>query len=105
MKNKNRPKLTADNPQMLVTNISHITNQVDELSAVVKINNPSKILVTESWPSPNIPDSIISIGNTYNSFQPDKPTPGCGILAYIKSDLSAKRLFEVEEEGKETLRL
>jgi hypothetical protein len=76
---------------------------VDELFAVVAINNPSVILVTESWLSSDISDSIINIGNTYNSFRLDRPTPGGGILAYIKSDLPAKRLPELEEEGKEAL--
>ena len=33
----------------------------------------------------------------------DRPTPGGGILAYIKSDLPAKHLPELEEEGKEAL--
>jgi hypothetical protein len=76
---------------------------VDELSAVVAINNPSVILVTESWLSSDIPDSIINIGNTYNLYRLDRPTPGGGILAYIKSDLTAKRLPELEKEGKEAL--
>ena len=78
---------------------------MDELSAVVTINNPSVVLVTESLLSSDIPDSIIHIGNTYNSYRLDRPTPGGGILAYVKSDLPAKRLPELEEEGKETLRL
>jgi hypothetical protein len=90
-------------PSLFVTNACHIANKVDELSAVVAINNPSVILVTESWLSSDIPDSIINIGNTYNSYRLDRPTPGGGILAYIKSDLPAKRLPELEEEGKEAL--
>ena len=90
-------------PSLFVTNAYHIANKVDELSAVVAINNPSVILVTESWLSSDIPDSIINIGNTYNSYRLDRPTPGGGILAYIKSDLPAKRLPELEEERKEAL--
>ncbi|CAB4037505.1 Hypothetical predicted protein, partial [Paramuricea clavata] len=90
-------------PSLFVTNACHIANKVDELSAVVAINNPSVILVTESWLSSDIPDSIINIGNTYNSYRLDRPTQGGGILAYIKSDQPAKRLPELEEEGKEAL--
>ena len=61
---------------------------MDELSAVVAINNSSVILVTESWLSSDIPDSIINIGNTYNSYRLDKPTPGGGILARKRSALA-----------------
>jgi hypothetical protein len=56
-------------PSLFVTNACHIANKVDELSAVVAINNPCVILVTESWLSSDIPNSIINIGNTYNSYQ------------------------------------
>ncbi len=66
---------------------------MDELSAVL----------ANCWLSFDTPDSIIYIGNTYNSYRLDRPTPGGGILAYIKSDLPAKRLPELEEEGKEAL--
>ncbi|CAB4032696.1 Hypothetical predicted protein [Paramuricea clavata] len=68
-------------PSFFVTNACHIANKVDELSAVVAINNSSVILVTDSWLSSDIPDSIINIGNTYNSYRLDRHTPGGGILA------------------------
>ena len=90
-------------PSLFVTNACHITNKVDELSVITAINKPSVVVVTESWLSSDTPDTIINIGNSYNSYRLDRPTPGGGVLAYIKSDLPAKRLSELEEEGKEVL--
>ena len=48
-------------------------------------------------------DTIINIGNFYKSYRLDRPTPGGGVLAYIKTDLPTKRLSELEEERNEVL--
>ncbi len=42
-------------PSILLTNICHVSNKVDELSAVVELNNPSLVMVTESWLNEDIP--------------------------------------------------
>ena len=78
-------------------------NKVDELSGVVAINDPTVALITESWLSADIPDSTINIGDKHSSFRLDRPTPGGGVLAYIRSDLPASRLSVLEEEGREVL--
>ena len=81
-------------PSLHVTNVCHILNKVDELSGIAAINKPSVVLITESWLSPNIPDNVINIRNTYNAHRHDRSTPGGGVLAKIDSNIPVIRLPE-----------
>ncbi len=45
-------------PSLLVTNMCYILNKVEELGTVVELNNPSLVIVTESWLETSIPDLI-----------------------------------------------
>ena len=80
-----------------------ITNKIDELYGVVANNNPAVVMITESWLSPNIPDSAMMIGNEYAIFRRDRPTPGGGVLAYVHQSIPASRLTTAEEDDKEVL--
>ena len=59
----------------------YFQNKVTELCGVVAINNPSFVLITESWLDSSIPDSGVTIGDSYNIYRKDRPTTGGGILA------------------------
>ena len=90
-------------PSFFLSNVCHITNKVDELSGVVSVNDPSVVMITESWLSTNIPDSAVMIGNNYNIFRLDRRTPGGGVLAYVNTCIPVERISNLEEEGKEVL--
>ena len=47
------------------------------------MNNPSLIIIIESWLHSNIPDAAVEISNKFNAYRRDRPTPGGGILARV----------------------
>jgi hypothetical protein len=87
----------------MLTNACHITNKIDELYGVVTNNNPEVVMVTESWLSPSIPDSAMTIGNEYTMFRRDRSTPGGGVLAYVHQSIPVSRLTTAEVDDKEVL--
>ena len=104
VKNVESPaNLSSVCPTFFLSNVCHISNKIDELSGIVSINNPSVIMVTETWLSKNIPVAVIKIGNNYEIFRLDRDTLGGGILAYISSYIRVERLTHLEETGKEVL--
>ena len=90
-------------PSLLLSNVCHISNKVDELQSVMLLNSASVAIITESWLNPQIPDSIIDLGNNYRSYCLDRPTPGGGVLAYVSFYLPTTCLTELEENGKEVI--
>ena len=81
----------------------HISNKVDDLHAIVEMNSPSLIMITESWQNTNIPDSDISIGRMFNTYRRDRPTPGGGVLAYVNACIPTTCLKNLEEDNREVL--
>ena len=90
-------------PSFFLSNVCHITNKVDELSGVISVNDPSVVMITESWLSENIHDSAVEIGNNYNIFRLDRRTSGGGVLAYINKRIPVECITNLEEEGKDVL--
>ena len=52
-----------------------------ELSGIAVVNNPSLIIIAESWLNSNIPDAAVEISRKFNAHRRDRPTPGGGVLA------------------------
>ncbi len=90
-------------PSLFITNACHVMNRVTELCGVAGINNPTLMLITESWLDSSIPDSGVDIGNNYSIYRKDRPTLGGGILAYIHKNISTTRLYDLEEDDKEVM--
>ena len=90
-------------PSLLLTNICHVLNKVDELSVVVEQNKPSLVMVTESWLRSTIPDSAVNIGSNFASYRRDRPTSGGGLLAYVHKSIPTTRLQNLEESDKEVI--
>ena len=74
-------------PSLLLSNVCHISNKVDELQGVAEINNASIAIVTESWLTSETPSSSISIGENEDKevlwlklFPPRLPRPFSFIL-------------------------
>ena len=63
---------------------------------VAAINNPTLMLITESWLGSSIPDSGVDIGDNYSIYRKDRPTPGGGILAYVYKNMSTTHLYDLE---------
>jgi hypothetical protein len=66
--NQARNKFRSNMPTILLTNICHISDTVDHLHAIVEMNSPSLIMITESWLNTDIPDSAINIGRMFNTY-------------------------------------
>ena len=90
-------------PSMLVTNVCHVTNKVDELCGVIAVIAPSLILITESWLDTTIPDSAVRIRKKFTMYRRDRPTPDGGILAYVNTTIPTTRLFNLEAQDKEVI--
>ncbi|XP_046841918.1 deoxynucleoside triphosphate triphosphohydrolase SAMHD1-like [Xenia sp. Carnegie-2017] len=78
-------------PTIMLKNACHITNKIDELQGVVMNDGPEVVLITESWLSPNIPDTAISINDEYKIFRKDRPTLGRGVLTYVHQSIAVSR--------------
>lgn len=99
----NQPSESTSVPSFFLSNVCHITNKVDELTAVVSIDDPSVVMVTESWLSAEVPDLSVKVGDKYNMFRHDRHSPGGGVIAYVNKSLSVERMVDLEEENKEVI--
>lgn len=95
-------KQCISTPSFFLSNVCHITNKVDELFGVLSVNDPTVVMITESWLSTSVPDSLVNIRD-YNLFRLDRTTPGGGVLAYVNSCIPVERLLNLEVEGNEVL--
>ena len=70
-------------PSLLLTNVNHITNKLDELFLLVSQYRVVDIIsITETWLTENIADSFVTLRN-YSLFRHDRKSgAGGGILLY-----------------------
>ena len=88
---------------MLSANVRGIAKKVDEIQQVAELNNVNAICITETWLSPNVPDSSVAIPG-YNLFRKDRlNTTGGGVCIYLNSTIPCKRLEQCNEEGIESV--
>ena len=81
---------------LLISNVCSLASKIDELSAVVSINQVDMVCITETWLSTTIPNTAISLSN-FNLFRNDRfVSSGGGICAYISSRIYCKRLRNFE---------
>jgi hypothetical protein len=65
-------------PTILSANVRSLPKKVDEIEQITLLNSVGAICITETWLSPEIPDSSISI-HGYNLFRRDRiEAPGGG---------------------------
>ncbi len=72
---------------MYYCNARSILPKFDELSAINSLHSPDIICIVESWLSPDISDSELSLPG-FSIFRRDRNRHGGGILVYVKSTLS-----------------
>ena len=90
-------------PKDSPNDVCHILNKVDDLHAIVDLNNPSLIMITESWLNINVPDSVVRIGSMFNIYRRDRLITGGGILAYVNVNVPTTHPKNLEEDNKEVL--
>ena len=89
-------------PTVLSANVRGIVKKVDEIQEVAEYNNANAICITETWLSPNVPDSVVVIPG-YNLFRKDRLiTTGGGVCIYLNNTIPCKRLDQCNEEGIES---
>lgn len=86
--------MTFSLPSVLMTNVNHMLNKLDELFVIINEFCPDIIALTETWLNENITNSVCNITG-YSIVRHDRlHGSGGGILLYIKNDLQFKRLNE-----------
>lgn len=72
---------------MLLTNVNHLLNKLDELSIVASSINPDIIAVTETWLNIEIADSVCSLPS-YSIIRRDRINGlGGGVMLYVRNGL------------------
>ena len=72
-------------PSVIYANIGSISIEIDELRAIVSVNNPSLVCLTETWLSTNIPDSACDL-SVFICFRNDRQlSQGGGVCVYVKA--------------------
>ena len=81
-----------DIPTILSANVRSLPKKVDEIEQIALLNSVGAICITETWLSPEIPDSSISIPG-YNLFRRDRiEAPGGGVCVYVDQNIPCKLL-------------
>lgn len=76
-------------PSLLLSNVNHVLNKLDELFLLVSEYSFDIIAITESWLTEHVPDSLVTLRN-YTLFRRDRTSgAGGGIMCYIRNDITA----------------
>ena len=86
-----------DIPVILSTNVRVLTNKVDEIQQILELNSVSAICITETWLSPNVPDSCIAIPGC-NLFCKDRITTGGGVCINLDHKMPCKFLESCNQD-------
>ncbi len=76
---------------MILSNLRSISNKFDEVSLKIGVHRPDVAIFTESWLSPDVPDSALSI-TSYTLCRKDRSRNGGGIITYISERYSYRIL-------------
>ena len=94
---------TYDIPTMLFSNVRALVKKVDEIQQIAKLNFAGVICITESWLSPDIPDSCVSISG-YNMFRKDRiGTSGGGVCVFLDHKIPCNLLKSCDQSEVESI--
>ena len=88
---ENPPKTNIDRIKILYTNDDSLPNKLTELQAIVKIENPHIVIVTEIHPkniATDIEDSEIQLDN-FTIYRSSNSKDSRGTVIYVSKDISA----------------
>ena len=86
-------------PSLLLTNVNHILNKLDELTIIVNNNKPDIVAITETWLSDDISDSVCGLPG-YSVIRRDRQSGiGGGVMFYIHNSLIYRKLVNVSDSN------
>ena len=89
-------------PSLFLANVRSLTNKLDDFEAVVRLNHPDIVCLTETWLSDDVPSEAVSIDG-YDFFRKDRNRQGGGLACYVRSGLPCTRLQSYEVSGLQTM--
>ena len=82
----------ASIPSVVYANIRSVTSKIDELQAVVSINNPYIVCLTKTWLNSNIPNSACDL-TVFICYRNDRQSAmGVGVCLYDRTRHPCNRL-------------
>ena len=75
----------ASIPSVIYVNIRSVTSKIDELQAVVSINNPFIICLIETWLNSNIPNSACGLTDFTCYWNDRQSAMGGGVFVYVRA--------------------
>ena len=86
----------ASIPSVIYANIRSVTSKIDELQAVVSINNPYIVCLTETWLNSNIPNSACDLTD-FICYRNDRQfAMGGGVCVYVRTMHPCNRLQDFD---------
>ena len=82
-------------PNIIYSNVRSIAPKLDELQAVVNVNQANIVSITETWLSSSTPDSAIKLTD-FTCFRRDRPTHAGGVCICVHSSIHCRRLHDYE---------
>ena len=83
-------------PVFLLSNVCHRLNKTDEISVLFSQCAPSIVCLTETWLTPDIPDSVVDMQG-YEILRKDRLSGlGGGVAVYISNDCQFHRFSSLE---------
>ena len=75
----------ASIPYLIYVNIRSVTSKVDELQALVSINDPYIVCLTETWLNSNIPNSACDLTD-FTCYRNDRQfAMGCQVCMFVRT--------------------
>ena len=87
---------SASIPSVFYANIRSVTSKIDELQAVVSINNPYIVCLTETWLNSNIPNSACDLTDFICYRNNRQFAMGGGVCVYVRTMHPCNRLQDFE---------
>lgn len=78
-----------------------MVNKLDELKISIQNTNPAVIMITETWLTDRIPDSLIQMPG-YLTFRKDRGADGGGVCAFIKNNIAGHKVHAVTSQHFQT---
>ena len=87
----------ASIPSVIYANIRSVTSKIDELQAVVSINNPYIVCLTETWLNSNIPNSACDLTDLICYRNDQQSAMDSGVCVYVRTMHCCNRLQDFED--------
>ena len=90
-------------PRLLLMNVRSLIPKIDELEVVANVNEADIICITETWLTPDIPDSALPYSNFVLFRNDRKVSVEGGVCILVNKNIFCKSLTEFENPNIESL--